>query len=110
MFPEDFPFYHRLTFPDVFQVHVYLLVIFMWKTLDSISPGKYWLDATDLLNPGVWLEMTDKKPLNYTNWATSGHVDEDNDKNCVFMSVDLAYKWEIASCSDKINFVCWHAG
>jgi len=77
---------------------------------DSIHPGSYWLDFTDLLNPGEWKTMGNKKPLNYTNWGSASHVDATNTKNCVYMSVDLGYKWGIASCSDKKNFVCWHAG
>ncbi|KAH3815278.1 hypothetical protein DPMN_143800 [Dreissena polymorpha] len=56
--------------------------------------------------------MSDKKALNFTNWnTTSGNgTMEDGSRNCVYMSESLDYKWVAASCVEKINFLCYHAG
>ncbi|XP_052768613.1 perlucin-like protein [Mya arenaria] len=80
------------------------------RSKDAIHPGKYWLDITDLLNPSEWKTMSDTQALVYNNWASSSHTNEDNTKNCVYMSLENDFKWAIASCSEKMNFVCFHAG
>ncbi|WAR18306.1 hypothetical protein MAR_000144, partial [Mya arenaria] len=79
------------------------------RSKDAIHPGKYWLDITDLLNPSEWKTMSDTQALVYNNWASSSHTNEDNTKNCVYMSLENDFKWAIASCSEKMNFVCFHA-
>ncbi|WAR18310.1 hypothetical protein MAR_000148, partial [Mya arenaria] len=75
----------------------------------AIHPGKYWLDITDLLNPSEWKTMNDSEALVYSNCASISHTNEDNTKNCVYMSLENDFEWAIASCSEKMNFVCYHA-
>ncbi|KAH3856594.1 hypothetical protein DPMN_099186 [Dreissena polymorpha] len=72
------------------------------RRMKETDSGKFWIDITDL----------DKKALNFTNWdTTSGNgTSEEGARNGVYMSESLDYRWVPASCTETINFLCYHVG
>ncbi|XP_045187979.2 perlucin-like protein [Mercenaria mercenaria] len=77
-----------------------------------VFPGKFWLDFNDLLNPKDWKRMRDLQSLAYENWNSNfgSYENETLVQNCVYMSEEQDYRWSPASCSEKINFICYASG
>jgi len=53
--------------------------------------------------------MSDRSTITYTNWATTVS-DKGNTNNCVYTSASGDYKWNLAPCTDNMNFVCYSSG
>lgn len=77
-------------------------------SLAAYNPGRFWLDATDLLAEGDWIWSTLNEPIldTFSHWAPNEPNNVNSVEHCLAVDFTNNLQWNDEDCERKNNFIC----
>ncbi|XP_002734278.1 collectin-11-like [Saccoglossus kowalevskii] len=79
------------------------VISWVYTTNDELG-ARYWIDANDIQEEGVYLR-SDGAKQKFANWAKSEPNNKDNE-DCIELSENADYAWNDRSCYFPNYFIC----
>ncbi|KAK7457747.1 hypothetical protein BaRGS_00039208 [Batillaria attramentaria] len=76
--------------------------------LAAFNPGRFWLDATDLISEGDWVWAGNEEHVDSTmaHWAPGEPSDTNHAEHCLALDFTKGLMWTDEDCELKNNFIC----
>ena len=74
----------------------------------AYNPGRFWLDATDLLSEGDWVWASDNEGVmtTFSHWAPGQPSNTNNAEHCLALDFATNLMWNDEDCGQRNNFIC----